>query len=461
MSSHHSDASDHHRFAARPVSLRPPRELARSALASPLLGTALELARWCGPITHVDVHGLPDLNDTRNAIRRFGLWPRHLCRDPGRRDEWLRRIGSPEQAHRFIRPWRTALRLGLIQCETAQARPARELDRWMRSPDQILRWWMLGFRECVERSLRETAGISPDTALSRLYESPDGARVPLHMVTQEVVTAQEESHLPMASPGHSTGRLARGTWELRDSGAVDMGHSAPRAPRDVPRDHRTDPLWVELTDLGRYGIRQILLARRRPAPLLEEFVRLDAGAFLDALSTFSPDGQLVALTSWSDARAPEETLREIVAVCAGPGRALRRWNAALVLGSVSSRIGQRLRRLLDESDPTVAGLASVVLLASHMLSQEERESLSSRFGHWTAIDVFAAATALGESGMRSFLVSEAAEGIDRHLFDDVDRLWNPEHPDTREVLRVLGSHHPDPAVAARARAARARAPHSP
>lgn len=461
MSSHHSDASDHHRFAARPVSLRPPRELARSALASPLLGTALELARWCGPITHVDVHGLPDLNDTRNAIRRFGLWPRHLCRDPGRRDEWLRRIGSPEQAHRFIRPWRTALRLGLIQCETAQARPARELDRWMRSPDQILRWWMLGFRECVERSLRETAGISPDTALSRLYESPDGARVPLRMVTQEVVTAQEESHLPTASPGHSNGRLARGTWELRDSGAVDMGHSAPRAPRDVPRDHRTDPLWVELTDLGRYGIRQILLARRRPAPLLEEFVRLDAGAFLDALSTFSPDGQLVALTSWSDARAPEETLREIVAVCAGPGRALRRWNAALVLGSVSSRIGQRLRRLLAEPDPTVAGLASVVLLASHMLSQEERESLSSRFGHWTAIDVFAAATALGESGMRSFLVSEAAEGIDRHLFDDVDRLWNPEHPDTREVLRVLGSHHPDPAVAARARAARARAPHSP
>ncbi|HJE57514.1 MAG TPA: hypothetical protein K8V84_03215 [Nocardiopsis listeri] len=461
MSSHHSDASAHHRFAARPVSLRPSRELARSALATPLLGDALDLARWCGPITHVDADGLPGLDDTREAIRRFGLWPHHLCRDPHRRDEWLRRIGSPEQAHRFIRSWRAALRLGLVQCETGQARPARDLDRRVRSPEEVLRWWMLGFGECVERSLREVAGISPDTALSRLYESPDGARVPLRMLTQEVVTAQEESHLPTACPGHSTGRLARGAWELCDSGAVEVGHSAPRAPKDVPRDHRTDPLWVELSDLGRYGIRQILLSRGRRAPLLDEFVRLDAGAFLDALATFSPDGQLIGLTSWSDARAPEETLREIIAVCAGPGRALRRWNAALVLGLISSRIGQRLRRLLAEPDPTVAGLASVVLLSSHMLPQQERESLSARFGHWTAIDVFAAATALGESGMRSFLVSEAAEGIDRHLFDDVDRLWDPEHPDTREVLRILGSHHPDPEVAARARAARARAPHPP
>ncbi|MBR8743016.1 hypothetical protein [Nocardiopsis sp. MG754419] len=461
MSSQHSGASARRRFSARPVSLRSHTELARAALESPLLSTALELADWCGPITDVDVDGLPDLHDTRNAIRRFGLWPRHLCRDPRRRDDWLRRISSPRQAHRFLHPWRTALRLGLVECETAQARPAPGLGRRMRSSEQVLRWWMLSFRECVDRSLREVAGVEPDTALSRLYESPDGARIPPRMMTHEVMTAQEESYLPMSCPGRSTGRLARGLRELRDSGAVELGHGLTAPSRDMPRDHRNDPLWVELTALGRYGIRQILLSQRRSAPLLGEFVRLDAGAFLDALASFSPDGQLVALTSWSDARTPEETLREIVAVSAGPGRALRRWNAALTLGTTSSRIEPRLRRLLDERDPTVASLASVVLLASQMLSEQERRTLTARFGHWTAIDVFAAATALGETGLRSFLVSEAAEGIDRHLFDDVHRLWAPEHPDTREVLRVLGRYHPDPSVAARARAVRARAPHPP
>lgn len=458
MSSHRSDASAHRRFTARPVSLRPPRELARSALLSPLLGTALRLAHWCGPVTRVDVQGLPDLNDTRAAIREFGLWPRHLRREEHHRDLWLRRLASPKQASRFLHPWRTALRLGLVECETAQARPAPDLDRWSGSTDRVLRWWTLSFQECVERSLRGVADVEPDTALSRLYEAPDGARVPLGRMTHEVTTAQEEAYLPVHRPGRNLGRLARGVLQLRDTGAVTVIRDG--RPGAGPEEHGPERIWVELTDLGRYGVRQILLARRCPAPLIEDFVRLEADRFLDALATFSPDGQLLALTSWLDTRSPENALREIVTVAAGPGRALRRWNAALALGTVSSRIEPSLRRLLEHPDPTVAGMASVVLLSSHMLSEVEREELSVAFGHWTAIDVFAAATAMGETGLKSFLASEAAEGIDRRLFDDVGRLWNPEHPDTREVLRMLGRHHPDPWVAARARAAQAQAPAS-
>lgn len=461
MSSHHSEAPSHRRFAARPVSLLPTEELAHRALSSRLMRATVDLARWCGPVTPVDVDGVPDLHDVRSAIGRFGLWPRALCRDRERREAWAEGITSVSQAEDFLTAWRTAQHVGMVECETGQARPAPELERWLGSTGRVLRWWTLAFHECVERSLRGTAGLEPHTTLGRLYESPNGARVPLQLVTQEILPARETHYLPSRCPAWSTVLLTRALWQLSDAGAISMGWHDPWSDSAGAHSHRPGPAWVQLTDLGRFGIRQILLAEEQPAPLTEEFIRVDADEFLDALANFSPDGQLVGLTAWLDARAPERALREIVAVSAGAGLALRRWNATMALGTISSRIEPELYALLRSADPTVASLASVVLLASRMLSDSERARLTAEFGHWTAIDMFAAATCLGETGLKSFLVSEAAEGIDRFLLGDIARLWNPEHPDTREVLRLLGRYHPDPSIAARARAAEAHAPPPP
>ncbi len=461
MSSHRPEAPSHRRFTARPVSLLPTEELARRALSCRLMRTTADLARWSGPVTPVDADGVPDLDDIRSVVRKLGLWPRSLCRDRERREAWADEITSAAQAEEFLTSWRTARHLGMIECETGQARPAPELERWLDSTGRVLRWWTLAFHASVERSLRDTAGLQPHTVLARLYESPNGARVPLRSVTQEILPAREIHYLPSRCAAWSTVLLTRALWQLSDAGAISMGWHDPWSDCAGAHSHRPAPAWVQLTDLGRFGIRQILLAEEQPAPLTEEFVRLDADDFLDALADFSPDGQLVALTAWLDARAPDRALREIVQVSAGPGLALRRWNATMALSSISSQIEPELYALLPSEDPTVASLASVVLLASRMLSESERARLTARFGHWTAIDMFAAATSLGETGLKSFLVSEAAEGIDRFLLNDVARLWEPEHPDTREVLRVLGRYHPDPSIAARARAAESHAPPPP
>ncbi|GAB3731738.1 hypothetical protein [Nocardiopsis nanhaiensis] len=458
MASHGPEGPSHRRFAARPVSLLPTEELSRRALESPLLSSVIALARWCGPVTPVDADGVPDLDDARSAIAEVGLWPRALCRDTDRREAWVRQITCISQAEEFLVCWRVARYLGLIECAVGQARPAPELEDWVGSTGRILHWWTLAFHECVERSLRGTAGLEPHTTLSRLYESPNGALVPVQLATQEVLPAQEAHYLPFRCHAWSTALLTRALWQLNEAGAVAMGWDAPWSGPAPPHSQRPGPAWVQLTDLGRFGIRQILLAQEHPAPLTEEFVQLDADAFLDALSSFSPDGQLVALTAWLDARPPERALREIVSVASGPGLALRRWNATLALGTISSQVDAELRSLLHERDPTVASMASVVLLASQMLSKPERARLTSDYGHWTAIDMFAAATALGETGLKTFLSSEAAEGIDRFLLNDIDRLWHPEHPDTRQVLRILSQHHPDPSIAARARAVQAHAP---
>ncbi|MGW5877287.1 hypothetical protein ACWFMI_12160 [Nocardiopsis terrae] len=458
MSSHHPQAPSPRLFSARPVSLLPTEELARRALDSPLMRATIGLSRWCGPVTPVDADGLPDLHDTLTAINEFGLWPRTLCRDPERRSAWTAKITSPAQAEDFLVPWNTAQHLGMIECEAGQARPAPELERWLDSTGRVLHWWTLAFHQCAERALHGTAGLDPRTTLGHLYESPDGARVPLRLVTQEILPARQTHYLPTRHPPWSTALLTRALWQLNDAGAVALGWHTPGTDTTGTHGHRPEPAWVQLTDLGRFGIRQLLLAEEQPAPLTEEFVRLGADEFLDALADFSPDGQLVALTAWLDARPPDRALREIVSASSGPGLALRRWNATMALGSISSRIEPELRALLRNRDPTVVSLASVVLLASRMLTAPEQDGLTSAYGHWTAIDMFAAATCLGETGLKSFLGSEAAEGIDRFLLNDVPRLWNPEHPETREVLRLLGRHHPDPSIAARARAAETHAP---
>src|SRR5690606_2508042 len=110
-----SEAPSHRRFAARPVSLLPTEELARRALSCRLMRTTVDLARWCGPVTPVDVDGVPDLHDVRSVIRRFGLWPRSLRRDQERREAWAEEITSVSEAEEFLTVWRTARHTGMIE----------------------------------------------------------------------------------------------------------------------------------------------------------------------------------------------------------------------------------------------------------------------------------------------------------------------------------------------------------
>ncbi|MFD3683915.1 hypothetical protein ACFWTE_03705 [Nocardiopsis sp. NPDC058631] len=448
MPPHDPASPDRPRLSARPVSLPAPHELARAARGTPPLRDALAVARWCGPTTPVCPRGLPEITDVRDAVRDCGLWPRGLEGRPRERGRWLDRLDRvPEE---FALPWRTAVRLGLVELGAGHAHPARDLEQQVRSPDRVLDRWAHVFGSRVEQARGHPASPGSENLLPRalrlLYEAPDGSRTAVQTLARRArSTTGTAPGSPGAADPEDVERLLRALWRLAGTGAVVVGRHGSGAGDD-PRT-----FWACLTGLGRFGVRRILLALGVPAPLVEE---LDgAGELLDMLGTFSPESRLCSFDAWLAGRTPARALREIAEAVRGPGRARRRLTGTKVLNTTSSEIVPDLWALLGSEDPTAVGLAASVLLSSGMLSQHDIERVMDRHGPLVVIDMFAAALAPDEANLRAFLTAECTEGIEGVLLANVDRLRQDRHPDTVRVLEAIGRQHPDPGVAATAREA--------
>ncbi|MEU0237373.1 hypothetical protein ABZ234_06740 [Nocardiopsis sp. NPDC006198] len=446
MPSDEPASPDSLRRPARPVSLPPPEDLALAALASPPLRDALGLARWCGPATPVCPRGLPGTADVRDAVRECGLWPRGLEDHPRRRRRWLDGLGPAPGVEEFVRPWRTAVRLGLVELEAGNAHPARRLEEHARSPDRILAWWSQVFQDGVGQDQDPLSPAGADALLPRalrlLYEAPDGARTPLEALAG---TDRPDPGAVREGPDPAADRLLRSLWRLTGTGAVVVGRHGSGAG-DGSR-----PFWARLTGLGRFGVRRILLAVGVPAPLTEDLA--GAGELLDALGALPPEGRLCSFDAWLAQRTPALALREIAEAVRGPGRAQRRWTGAKALDTTSSELVPDLWSLLGSGEPTAVGLAASVLLSSGMLTRHEVDRIMDRHGTLVVIDMLAAALDPDEANLRAFLTAECTEGIEELILDDVDRLRADRHPDTVPVLEAIGRQHPDPGVAATARRA--------
>jgi hypothetical protein len=463
------------------VSLPPASELAHAALRTPLLRDALGLALWCAPSTRVTAHGIPALPEVRDAVERLGLWPHYLVHTRDDRAAWLERIAAGDDAVDFVVPWETAVGLGLVRLDGGLARPLPDLREHARTPERVLDWWIRVFETTFEYARGDRAGGSspePGTSgpellpnvLRFLYEAPDGYRASLTALVQDVLLAPETvSTLPARLRPQAGDLLLHALRELATTGAVLLPASAASAAPTAPPDPSgttsttgpTDPdsdstpdtpdtLFVELTALGRYGMRRMLQEIGVPAPLIGDLAGAGAAEFLDTLSTLSAEGQLTAVGPWLDRRTPAQALLEIVEVVSGPGRARRRWAGTKVLNATSSQIEHELRALLHSARPAVVSLAAIVLLTSRMLPQDDIDQILSEFGPWVVIDMFAASMTSGEAGVRSLLDADDTTGIEQMLLDDPVRLWESEHPDTVRVLSALARHHPDPEKAAAA-----------
>ena len=450
MPPHDPAYADRPRLSARLVSLPPSHELARAALGTPPLCDALGVARWCGPTTSVCPRGLPEITDVRDAVRQCGLWPRGLEGRPLERRRWLDRLGPVPDVEEFVLPWRTAVRLGLVELGAGHAHPSRSLEQQVRSPGHVLDWWANVFRTGVEQAQDHLSPGGTDDllpqALRLLYEAPDGARTPLETLARRARSGPGTAHdNPGPARPEDVDRLLRALWRLTGTGAVVVGRHGSGTGDDAR------PFWASLTDLGRFGVRRILLAVGVPAPLVGELT--GAGELLDLLGTLSREGRLCSFDTWLAERTPARALREIAEAVRGPGLARRRWTGTKVLNSTSSEIVPDLWALLDSGDPTAIGLGASVLLSSGMLAQHDIDLIMDRHGPLVVIDMFAAALAPDETNLRAFLTSDCTEGIEDVILDNVDRLRQDRHPDTVRVLEAIGRQHPDPGIAATAREA--------
>ncbi|GGN68274.1 hypothetical protein GCM10011579_041580 [Streptomyces albiflavescens] len=457
-----------------PVRLHSEAELARDALAAPLLSRAARLARWAGPDTRVGAGGELVEEQLPQAALELGL--------------------SGDGAAAFAsEAWRVAVDTGLVEIvdeEEGTVAAGEELSFLTSGgPRDVLGVW-LGALETVlaDASVPDlddlvgAMGEGGEVDLSSLEWDPeadaeflDGVLRNLYLLTVgESGPADEPVPLPalaasmivpdgMGEPTNDVlEQVSDAMMRLDDQfrllepvGLVDFqpvdealmvdADEEPAAAVDDTDVSRYG--MVRLTPLGLYGIRARLLEAGMSAPAVGDLVDKGADALLDGTAAFPPAAAQAETEQWLARREPLPAARELLAAARGgdAGAPLRRLRCQQALSLVGMEAEPALREVLD--DPELGGLARV-WLSEHGATDVPAPSAAMIF--WLTIDTVAAQLAAeGNSTELQALV----EGLAQQHSGFFATAWRVDHPATPDVLEAMGRLHPDKKVAKEARKA--------
>ncbi|MEU2619078.1 hypothetical protein ABZ642_13100 [Streptomyces sp. NPDC007157] len=466
-----------------PVRLRPEAELARAALATPLLSRAARLARWAGPDTRVDAGGGLAEEQLPAAAELLGL------------------TGDDAAAY-TAEAWRVALDAGLVEIvdeEAGTVAAGEELARLTGgSPHDVLGVWLAALETVIgDASVPDLDGIVDaldeggevdfsslgwdpedeaeflDGVLGNLYlltvsEGGSGeAPVPLPALAASMIVPSdmgEPTNDVLEQVSDAMMRLDDQFRMLEPVGLVAYQPVDEALMADAEEEPAAGPVdesdvtrygMVRLTPLGAYGLRARLLEAGFEAPAVGELADKGADALLDGMATF-PQGAAQAETEqWLDRREALAAARELLAAARGgdAGAPLRRLRCQQALSLVGPEAEPALREVLG--DPELGGLARV-WLAERGAADVPAPSPDMIF--WLTIDTVAAQLAAeGNSEELQALV----EGLAQQHAGFFAEAWRVDHPDTADVLEAMGRLHPDKKVAKEARKAafKARSQH--
>ena len=205
---------------------------------------------------------------------------------------------------------------------------------------------------------------------------------------------------------------------------------------------RTDGGRLELTPLGVWGVREMLLADGYTAPLVGELAGESAEALVIGLTWHREDTADEEIDLWLGRREPGEAAGELVELMRS-GTPGQRNLAAAVLHRVDVPAAPVVRAALD--DPTTRPYA-VIWLNEHGDTGVE---LAPEEMAWIFIDTVAG---LLETSEPAEAIEEALAGSP-DLRSMIEGLWRIDHPAAVDVLDALGDHHPDKKVGKIARTA--------
>ncbi|MDX2695729.1 hypothetical protein Sipo8835_18765 [Streptomyces ipomoeae] len=482
-----------------PVRLRSEAELARAALATPLLSRAARLARWAGPDTRVGAGGELVDEQLPAAAEVLGLtgegaggedaeaWASEAWRvavDTGLveivdeeegtvaagEDLTLLTSGGPQDV---LGVWLAALEAtladatvpdldGIIDAvESGGEIDFSELD-W--DPDAEAEFLDGVLRNLYLLTVSEDGpgdGPVPLPALAASMIVPDGMGEPTNDVLEQVSDAMmrlddqfrvlEPVGLVEYQPVDETlmtdveeDALAEGAGGVEDTGGADgLVAGAPVVDEaDVARYG-----MVRLTPLGLYGMRARLREAGIVAPAVGELVDKGADALLDGTAEFPPAAAQAETEQWLARRESLAAARELLAAARGSdvGAPLRRLRCQQALSLVGPVAEPALREVLD--DPELGGLARVWLTER---GARDVPAPSETMVFWLTIDTIAAQLAAeGNSAELQALV----EGLAAQHSGFFAAVWRVEHPATADVLEAMGRIHPDKRVAKEARKA--------
>ncbi|MGW7469728.1 hypothetical protein ACWGJT_34960 [Streptomyces xantholiticus] len=467
-----------------PVRLHSDAELARDALATPLLARAVRLARWAGPRTRVGVGGELVDEQLPDAAAALGLG--------GADDE------GPAYASEA---WRVAVDTGLVDVEEpADATDAGESGDaggvvaganlalvTGGSPQDVLGLWLdaldVVFADAIAPVLDDIADVIDDDGevdLEALDWDPeaeaaflDGVLGNLYLLTVTDGGAGEEIPLPVLAAsmivpedmGEPTDDVLEqvseammrlddqfrllepvGLVEYRPVDEALMAEEGSAGPL-VDEEDVTRYGMVRLTPLGLYGVRSRLLEAGVDAPAVGDLADKGADVLLDGLSRFPEISARAETEQWLARRTPADAVRELLAAARGDDRGapLRRLHCQQALTLAGLPAEPAVRDVLD--DPQLGGLARV-WLAERGVADVPAPPESMIF--WLAIDTIAAQLAAG--GEAAELQDLVEELVGRHS-GFFDAAWRVDHPSTADVLEAMGRLHRDKTTAKEARKA--------
>ncbi|WP_069172196.1 hypothetical protein [Streptomyces griseus] len=473
-----------------PVRLHTEAELARDALATPLLARAVRLARWAGPETRVGAGGELAEAQVPAAAEHLGL------------------AGDEDGAAYAGEAWRLAVDTGLVDVEdpepgteAADGTAGQDAEGTVTageslalitagSPQDVLGIWLDGLdavhADATAPAFDDFADLigedgsvdfdaldwDPeaeadllDTALGNLYAltlsdaGPGDGPVPLPALAASVVVPED-----MGEPTDDVLELVSeammrlddqfrvlepiGIVEYRPVDETLLTEEGEEATPPADDEDVTRYGMVKLTPLGLYGIRERMLEAGVEAPAVGDLADKGADVLLDGIAHYPEDAAHAEVGLWLDrhgARDGAGAAAELLAAARGADRGapLRRLHCQQALASAGPEAEPAVRAVLD--DPELGGLARV-WLAERGAADVPAPPESMIF--WLAIDTIAAQLdAEGELDELQALV-EGLTGGHSGFFDEA---WRVEHPATAEVLEAMGRLHRDRKTAKLAR----------
>jgi hypothetical protein len=457
-----------------PVRLTSEAELARDALATPLLSRAARLARWAGPDTRVGAGGELVEEQLPGAAGALGLT-------------------GDDAAATASEAWRVAVDTGLVEIvDEEEGTVAAGADLALLTsgaPQDVLGVWLTALETVLaDASVPDLDDLVDavdgggeidfssldwdpeaeaeflDGVLGNLYlltvseggagESP----VPLPALAASMIVPDdmgEPTNDVLEQVSDAMMRLDDQFRLLEPVGLVDFQpvdetlmadtdeeSSAAADDADVSRYG-----MVRLTPLGLYGLRARLLESGLTAPAVGDLADKGADALLDGTAAFPPTAARAETEQWLARREPLPAARELLAAARGgdAGAPLRRLHCQQALSLVGLEAEPALREVLDDAE--LGGLARV-WLSEHGAADVPPPSEAMIF--WLTIDTIAAQLAAeGNSAELQGLV----EGLAQQHGSFFAAAWRVDHPATPDVLEAMGRLHPDKKVAKEARKA--------
>ncbi|MFD5700781.1 hypothetical protein [Streptomyces lasiicapitis] len=472
-----------------PVLLHSEAELARDALATPLLARAVRLARWAGPETRVGAGGELVDEQLPAAAAELGLTDGAEGADEG------------DAAAFASEAWRVAVDTGLVEVQDADSDDAdgsvaagEELAQLTSGgPQDVLGIWLLAletvFADATVPDLEdlvdaiedggeidfEALGWDPqgesdflEGVLGNLYlltaggSAGDDGAVPLPALAASMIVPDdmgEPTDDVLEQVSDAMMRLDDQFRMLEPIGLVEyqpvdealMADIDSEEPLPAAADDEDEDVtrygMVRLTPLGLYGIRARMLEAGLDAPAVGDLADKGADTLLDGTAAFPQGAAQAEIVQWLARREPLGAARELLAAARGgdEGAPLRRLRCQQALSLVGGSAEPALRDVLD--DPELGGLARV-WLAEHGAADVPAPSQEMVF--WLTIDTIAAQLAAeGNSEELQGLV----EGLAAQHSGFFAAAWRVDHPATADVLEAMGRLHPDKRVAKEARKA--------